>query len=343
MMKKNLRKFVVLAAVSLLSLGLIGCGAQSSSPETEKKQIVLKVGHVMPDSHHFQKGLEKFAELAAQKTNNQVKVEIFASGALGGTRERVEAVKAGTGDMELSGTTQLAAFIPQYYVMDMPFLFKSYEHVDAVLDGKIGKDMAILAEKQGFKVLGWAENGFRDVFNKYRPVNTIEDLKGLKLRVFPNQVYVGTFKALGAMPMTTDWGELYTALSQGSVDGAEAAEAHFMTGKFYEANQKYFSLTKHMYVPMALIMNLDKYNKLPADVQKAVLEAADEATKFQRKLAREESIKYQQEMETKGVKVNEVANFEPFIKATASVYTEWEPKIGKDLVDAVRNADPNKK
>ncbi|KJR95931.1 MAG: hypothetical protein VR68_07770 [Peptococcaceae bacterium BRH_c4a] len=331
----------VLALAAVVGFTAVGCGGGKGSQEKSgapDKQYVFKVGHAMPENHPFQKGLVKFAELAAQKSNSKIKVEVFASGVLGGTRDRTEGVKNGIADMELVGSTQLGAFVPQMLVADLPFIFRDYDHVDKVFQGEVGKKLAEASDKQGIKVLGWGENGFRHVFNRYRPVNSLEDMKGLKLRVFPNQVYVDTFKAMGTLPVTTDWGELFTALSQKTVDGAEAAPAHFITSKFSEAGQKYFSMTGHMYVPAVLIMSSKKFSEMPADLQKALGEAAREAMDYQRKLAREEEKGFLNEIKSKGVAINEIADKSKIMEQTKGVYTTFEPKIGKDLIEAVKNA-----
>ncbi|MHB8158773.1 MAG: TRAP transporter substrate-binding protein [Desulfocucumaceae bacterium] len=331
------RTLGILALVLVVAIAAAGCGKGGEKAAADK-QYVFKVGHAMTDTHPFQAGLVKFAELAAQKSDNKIKVEVFASGVLGGTRDRTEGVKNGIADMELVGSTQLGAFVPQMLVADLPFIFKDVNHVDKVFQGEVGKRLAADSEKQGIKVLGWGENGFRHVFNRARAINTVEDMKGLKLRVFPNQVYVDTFKALGSMPVTTDWGELFTALSQKTVDGAEAAPAHFITGKFGEAGQKYFSLTGHMYVPAVLIMNNSKFNEMPKDLQKALSDAAIEAMAYQRKVSREEETKFLADIKAQGIQLNDIPDKSKFVELTKGVYGTYESKIGKDLIEAVKNA-----
>lgn len=335
-----------LTSVFLLVVLLIsGCGKKGSSQENAKAgsggqaTYVFKVGHSQPENHPFQIGLKKFAELVQEKSKGQIKIEVYPGGVLGGTRDRTEGVRVGTADMELVGSPDLSRWVSQAYLFDLPFLIKDYKQADAIMDGPVGETIKKAAEEKGFKLLAYGENGFRHVFNKYRPINTLEDLKGLKLRVYPNQVYTETFKALGALPMTTDWGELYTALAQGAVDGAEAAEAHFMAAKFYEAGQKYFSLTKHTYIPAVLIMNKAKFDKLPPELQKVMQESAQEAMKYQREVARKQAEEYRKTMGEKyGVKVNEVKDLSKFIEAVKSIYDAWVPKIGKDLVEAAQKA-----
>lgn len=195
--------FMILAVLVSVVLTGTGMAVQSSvqaSPNVSAQDvIVFKIGHAMPDTHHFQKGLEKFAELVAQKTGNKVKVEIFAGGVLGTTKERAQGIKDGTADMEFIGSTHLGAWVPKLLVADLPFIFRDYKHVDKVLQGEIGKKLDAAAEQEGIKILGWGDNGFRHVFNRHRPINKVEDMKGLKLRVFPNQVYVNTFNALAVV------------------------------------------------------------------------------------------------------------------------------------------------
>lgn len=338
-----MRKLSLLAIVLILALVVAGCGGNTGPKEDNKaneskqEKIVLKVGHAMPASHHFQAGLEKFKELVAQKSNGQVEVEIFASGVLGGTRDRVEAVKMGTGDMELVGSPSLARWVPETFIFDMPYLITSYEQADAIMDGEIGQAIKDAAYEKGFKLLEFGENGFRNAFNKYRPIKTLKDIEGLKLRVYPSQAYIDTFEALKALPMSTDWGELYTALSQGTVDGAEATEAHFITNKFYEANQKYFSNTRHMYVPVVFIMNKAKFDGFSPEIQKAIQEAATEAMKYQRNLSRKQTEDYVKQMKELGVEVNDLDNVLEFKEATQHIWDKYADKIGKELLEKAKN------
>jgi len=335
-----MRKLGLLAIILILALTVVACGGKTDSgdkpAEPKQEKIVLKVGHAMPESHHFQKGLEKFKELVAEKSNGQVEVEIFASGVLGGTRDRVEAVKMGTGDMELVGSPDLARWVDQALIFDMPYLITSYEQADAIMDGEIGQTIKKLSEDKGFKLLEFGENGFRNAFNKYRPINTLKDIEGLKLRVYPSQAYTDTFTALKALPMSTDWGELYTALSQGAVDGAEATEAHFITNKFYEADQKYFSNTRHMYVPVVFIMNKAKFDAYSPEIQTAIQDAATEAMKFQRQASRDDTANLVKEMEANGVEVNDVAELDSFKAATIHIWDKYADKIGKDLLEKAK-------
>ncbi|KJS86087.1 MAG: hypothetical protein JM58_07425 [Peptococcaceae bacterium BICA1-8] len=337
-----MRKLSLLAIILILALALVGCGGKTEpgdKPAAEPKQekIVLKVGHAMPESHHFQKGLEKFKELVAAKSNGQVEVEVFASGVLGGTRDRVEAIKVGTADMELVGSPDLARWVDQALIFDMPYLITTYEQADAIMDGEIGQTIKKLSEDKGFKLLEFGENGFRNAFNKYRPINTLKDIEGLKLRVYPSAAYTDTFTALKALPMSTDWGELYTALSQGAVDGAEATEAHFISNKFYEADQKYFSNTRHMYVPVVFIMNKAKFDTYSSEIQTAIQEAAIEAMKYQRQVSRDDTANLVKEMQAKGVEVNDVAELDSFKAATIHIWDKYADKIGKDLLEKAKS------
>ncbi|MCL4424529.1 MAG: TRAP transporter substrate-binding protein [Firmicutes bacterium] len=337
---------VVLAVMLLSTAGCSGSGGQPAKPSGDqgKKNVadgpkyIFKVGHAMPDKHHYQLGLAKFAQLAQEKSKGQIKIEIFPSAQLGGTRDRTEGVKLGTADMEFVGSPDLARWVPQFFLFDLPFFIDSPEKADKIMDGPVGEELRKKAAAAGFELLGFGENGFRNVFNKVRPVNKVADLRGLKLRVYPNKLYVESFTAMGAMPATTDWGELFTALTQGTVDGAEAAEAHFMTGKFYEAGQKYFSLTRHMYIPALLIMNKGKFNGLPADLQQALRDSAREAMAYQRQLSRQQAKDFLQQMPSKGVTVNEVADKSTFIEPTKLLYEKWTPTIGADLVEMARKS-----
>jgi len=213
--------------------------------EAELSSLVIKLGHIADPSHPYAKGAEHFAQLVAEKSGGSIEVKVFPSSQLGGQKELIEGLVYGTVDMALVGTAVLGQFQPQVSVFDLPFLFKDREYAYKSLDS-VGMDIGKELEKNGIKLLGYMENGIRHLTNDIHEVVTPADMKGLKIRVMTNQIYIAMMKSLGASPTPMAFGELYSAMQQGVVDGQENPSAHIWTKRFFEV-QKYASLTAHAY------------------------------------------------------------------------------------------------
>jgi tripartite ATP-independent transporter DctP family solute receptor len=346
-MKKLLTSIIIIFVISMLIL--TGCGGtgQSSAPQSGNNQsqesnqgsgsaVVLKLSHTGNPQHFYQKGAEKFAELVNQKTNGQVKIEIYPSDSLAPQRESVEGAQLGTIDMVLTSTMEISNFEPSIGVFDLPFLFSSREKAYAVFDGPIGDQVAKNVENKGLVLLAYWENGYRHITNNKKPINTPEDMKGMKIRVPESSVYIDTFKALGAAPTPISFGELYSSLQLGTVDGQENPLAHLINQKFYEV-QKYCTLTGHFYTAEPLLISKIVWDKLTPDQQGALKDAAVEAGKYERELSEKADEDYLKEAKEKGVQFVENPDLAPFQKAVEPVYEKYQPKFG-DLLTEVREA-----
>lgn len=332
----------LLLALMMLAVVAAGCGGQKAAdnsgdaktPDADKT-INLKVGHVLAPTHPYHLGLTKFSELVSEKTGGKVKVDVFPSSQLGNEREMIEALQMGTLDMTLVSTAPLAGFSNKFLVFDLPFIFQTREQAYKVVDGPIGTDIMQSLQQNGIVGLGYWENGFRNLTNSKRPVVKPEDAKGLKIRTMENKIHMASFKAVGADPTPMAFGELYTALQQKTVDGQENPLAIIYTSKFYEV-QKYLSMTGHFYAASPLLVSKAVWDKLPADAQKALQEAAIEARDYERGLIQESDQKLLDEVKKLGMEVAEVDKAE-WIKAMEPVYQEYEPQIGKDLIEQIKN------
>ncbi len=296
--------------------------------------ITLKLAHVVSTSAPYHIGAMEFAKLVDQKTKGQLKIEIYPGGQLGkGERECIEGLQIGTIDLVATSTGPVGGFVPQMLVVDLPFLFRDNAHVDKVLDGPIGEGLLRDLSKAGIKGIAFWENGFRNLTNNKRPVNKPEDVKGLKLRTMENEVHMDAFRTLGADPTPMTWGEVYTSLQQGVIDGQENPINIIRTHKIYEVN-KYLALTGHVYSPAMLLMNENKFKGLAPDFQKALMEAGREAAKFERKFIRDNETKMLEELKGFGMQVTtpEKALFQ---KATEPTYKKYETRFGKDLIDKI--------
>ncbi|KYO66909.1 TRAP transporter substrate-binding protein [Thermovenabulum gondwanense] len=336
---------IILILVFALTL-VTGCGgkqqvnsnqnAQNNQNSGGNDQITIRVGHVLAPTHPYQLGLEKFAELVNQKTNGKVKVEVFHSSQLGNERDMVEGLQLGTLEMTLVSTAPLSSFTKKFLVFDLPFIFKDTVNARSVVDGPIGAELLDSLKDQGIIGLTYFENGFRHVTNNKRPIEKPEDLKGLKIRTMENPVHMATFKVMGADPTPMAFGELFTALQQGTIDGQENPLPIIETSKFYEV-QKYLSLTGHFYAPAPLLISKSFYEKLSPEIQNAIKESAIEARDYERKLLDDMNAKLEDELAKKGMQINK-PDKELFIKAVQPVYKQFEGDISPELIQKVMGA-----
>lgn len=316
--------------LAVLGLSLVAWGG------TANAQIKLRYAHTIgtEDSQHL--AVVEFAKRVAEKTNGAVQVEIFPAGQLGNDSKVLEGIKLGTIDMGMTGNPFFSAFAPEMNVLDLPYLFRDYDHAYKVVDGPIGAEILRAVEKNGLKGLGTLEIGFRNLTNSKHPVKTPEDMKGLKIRTTPNPAHMQAFRLLGANPVPMPFTEVYLALKTGTVDGQENPITLIEAMKFYEA-QKYISLTQHAYTVSNVVMNLQKYQELKPEYQKALHEALHEAVVWQRKLDRDIEGRALAKMKAAGLQVEEKPNVEAFRKIVAdAVADDYVKKFGHDILDRIR-------
>ncbi len=305
----------------------------TAAGDTEVKETVIKLGHIAEPSHPYAQGAEYFAKLVKERSGGLMEVKVFPSSQLGGQKELIEGLTYGTVDMALVGTAVLGQFQPQISIFDLPFLFRDLDHAYKSLD-TVGMDIGKGLESHGIKLLGFMENGVRHLTNNIREVKTPADMKGLKIRVMTNQVYISMMKSLGASPTPMAFSELYSALQQGTVDGQENPSAHIYTQRFFEV-QKYASKTAHAYAPEPVLISMKKWNEMPAKNQQIILDAAKEAVAWQRKLSADEDSGYWDKIIATGkMKVTEVDR-KPFMEATLPVYKEFANVVGQANIDRI--------
>ena len=236
--------------------------------------------------------------------------------------------------MTLTSTAELGTFQPQMALFDMPFLFKDRKHAFAALD-TVGMDLAKALEPKGLKMLGYMENGIRHMTNNVREVKTPADMKGLKMRVMNNKVYIEMMKSLGASPTPMAFSELYSALQQGTIDGQENPSAHIYTKRFFEV-QRYASLTGHAYAPEPMLISMATWKKLTPQQQAVIQQAANEAIAWQRKLAEKEDLEFWNKIKATGKMKVTTVDRRLFIEATKDVYKKLAPTVGQANIDRVR-------
>jgi tripartite ATP-independent transporter DctP family solute receptor len=295
--------------------------------------IDIKVAHVVNEQDAFHLAATKFKELTEKYTNGEVKVTIFPNAVLGDERTLLERMKMGIVDAGIITSGPFVNFVPQFGVVDMPFLFRDSEHAYKVLDGPIGDKLFADLEPQGWKGLAWAERGFRNLTNNKRPINKPEDVAGLKIRLMQNPIYVDSFKALGANAVPMAWTEALTALQQHTIDGQENPLNVIVSFKLYES-QKYLAITRHAYAPAPIIMSMMTWKKLTPAQQSAVLKAAREAAQYERDYDNQNEAGWLKELADKGMVITK-PDLSAFLKAVKPVYDTYSDKFGKDLINAI--------
>ncbi|MEQ1805826.1 MAG: TRAP transporter substrate-binding protein [Burkholderiaceae bacterium] len=239
-----------------------------------------------PKGHPLEQGAQKFADIVGAKSGGRIKVTVYPGGALGGDAPNVSALQGGTIEFVLLNSGILASQVKDFEVYDFPFMFANGQESDAVVDGPFGQKMHAKLADKGIVGLAYFELGFRSITNSRKPINTVEDIAGLKLRVIPNAINVDWVKALGANPTPMAFPEVYAALEQKAIDGQENPLNVILANKFAEV-QKHLAITNHQYNPQSLIFSKKVWDALSADEKKILQDAAVEAGKFQRQVSRE--------------------------------------------------------
>jgi TRAP-type transport system periplasmic protein len=297
----------------------------------------FKVAFVQNIDHPHGIGAKKFGELLEQKSGGKMKAKAFGGGSLGGDAQVISSLQGGIVDMTLVSPGLLTGLIKEFSVFDLPFMFTSYREVDAVMDGPVGTRLLDMLKDKGLIGLGYWDHGFRNITSAKRPINKMEDISGLKVRVIQIPIFIDTFSALGANPVPLPFPELYTALETGTVDGQENPFASIETSKFYEV-QKYAATTGHVYNPLVAIFSKKVWDKLSEDERRIVQEAATEAGLYERKVSREANEKSMQTLRGEGMQITELSSEEidrmrQKVKPVTDKYTQ---SIGPDLVAEVQ-------
>ncbi len=243
----------------------------------------------------------------------------------------IEGMRLGTIDAGIITNAVIAQIEPAFQLNDLPFLFENEAQAQRVLDGPIGQKLAAKLETKGIKVLGWMEGGFRNMINNVRPVEKPEDVKGVKYRVMQNPVFIGMFSSLGGNAVPMAWGETFTAVQQGAIDGLEIPLAVIDQNKYFEVT-KFLSITNHTYSAIPLLMAKRSFDRLPEDLNKIVTDAAITATKAQREAAGAAATEVVGKLEKAGMKVNRISDFKPFRVSVQSVYEQFKGSIGPELM-----------
>jgi tripartite ATP-independent transporter DctP family solute receptor len=297
-------------------------------------QTTLRLGHVVNESSNHHILASNFAEQLEELSGGDMVVEIFCCGQLGaGEREQIELVQFGEIDVFAGSTGALGGFAPLVNVFDLPFLFNDNDHVDAVIEGDIGRSILDTFENAELKGLAFAENGWRNLTNSNRPVADAGDAAGLKLRTMENRVHLDAWSALGVNATPMSWGEVRSALQQGVIDGQENPVNIIYSFALWEV-QDYLSMTRHVFSPSVLLMNLDTFNSLSEQEQTWVMDAAAYASRAERDWIRSNEEDMLAEI-SEQMEVNLSPDTASFREAMAPVYEKYQEEFGAELIDAI--------
>lgn len=323
---KLYRRSLVTAA-ALLTLG-----ASLSVAAQDIKPRLIRFGYGLNEQSNQGRAVKFFAEQVDKASGGKMKVRAVGAAALGPDLQMQQALIGGAQEMMVGSTATLVGISKEMALWDTPFLFNSTEEADAVLDGPVGKKVLDTLLDKGLVGLVYWENGFRNLTNSKRPVTKMEDLDGIKLRVMQNNVYLDSFKMLGANAVPLPFSELFSALETKTVDGQENPYNTILSSKFFEV-QKFLSVTNHVYSPWIITVSKKWWDQLSKDEQKVLMDAALASRTFERKDTRAEAEKAVAELQAKGMKLNRLDASESarMREKLAPVNATIANSVGQDL------------
>ncbi|MCE8020947.1 TRAP transporter substrate-binding protein DctP [Halomonas sp. MCCC 1A11036] len=321
--------FLKKTAIATLALPLIPGGLALAAQE-------MNLAFTPPLNSHYGDAGRAFAEEIERLSDGEFKIVLQPASAMGGERDVLEGLQIGSVELTLTSTGPIGNFIPEIYALDFPFLFRNYEHAHAVLDGEIGQELLAEFESEGLIGLAWAENGFRHLTNSVRPVETPEDLQGMKIRTMENRVHLETFRELGAAPAPLSWTEVITALQQGTIDGQENPTPILTVNNIWEI-QDYLTLTGHVYSPTAVVMSQIYWDGLSEEQQDWFRQAAQAAAQASRESVARIEAEGVELLRENGMQVIEEIDYEQFRAAVQPVYDRFAGEFNGDLLERIRN------
>jgi tripartite ATP-independent transporter DctP family solute receptor len=317
-----------LAATLVMSCVYVSTEAQATQ--------VIKLGWATADgpTDPYAIGGRAFKEEVEKASNGTIEFQLYSNRQLGDEKQMLEAIRFGTLDAAVITNSVIAQIDPAFQVNDLPFLFEDSTQARRVLDGAVGTTLAEKLAKKNIILLGYMEGGFRQTINNTRPITEPSDLKGVKLRVMQNPMFIELFSVLGGGGIPMAWSETFTAVQQGTIDGLEVPLAVIDSTKMYEVT-KYLSLTNHTYSMIALLMSKRTFEKLTPEQQKILKEAAQVATAVQRETVAANEQTLLAGLENKGMTVNKLPDTAPFRQAVQPIYAKAEKSVGKDWLKQV--------
>lgn len=337
-MKKHLAYLLILV---LLLVTLTGCGKNNSgevSNQASDDVLVLKLGHIQSESDVWHEGSLKFKEVVESKSNGKIKVEIYPNSTLGGDRDMAEGLQIGTVDFALIAGV-LGNFESSIQLLELPYLFENYEEYNKVIHGEIGKEITDrVLDASGIRILSFWDRGPRHVTSN-KPINSIEDIQGLKIRLPEIKAMSDTWHAMGASPTTMAWNEVYTGLEQKVIEAQENPIPFIYGGRIHEV-QDYLALTAHKYEYVTIAMSDKRWQTLTEEQRNIIEEAAEISTEYENELVRKITDELLETMENEGLKVTN-PNIEEFAEAAKKAHEDFAKTVDLDLYNRIIEAINN--
>lgn len=341
MKRKNLLMvtlILVLAVIFTACGGGSDNGAQSDSSDGGGT-VVTKLGHQAPAGTLYDDLAVAFKNNVEERTDGRIEIEIYNGGSLGGDTELMEAVQVGNVEFNVLTASDMGLFVPEMEVQDLPYLFRNWDEVLKFIQSDVALEFYALSDEVGMKTLAFMPRGFRHTTNNKGPINVPEDMNGMKIRVAESAIYVDTYEAFGANPQAMMWGEVFTALQQGTIDGHENT---LVTIRDYNIDevQTYVSETGHMFGFAAIVVNPGFYEGLSEEDQEIVLQSALDAA-YEVGAAQEgEEDKVREELKEKGMVFNEVDK-DAFVDSVQPVYDKYFETHDRQWFEKIQEAGRN--
>lgn len=339
----KMKRFKLLTSAMLALSLLAACGGGNETTDTnggstdapkETKQVVLKLAEVQPEDYPTTMGTKEFARLVEERTDGRYKIEVYAGGQLGDEKSTMEQVQLGSIDFVRTNANPLAEFSSDIGVFSMPYLFKNKDHMWNVLNGEIGDELLATLESSRMVGLAFYDSGERNFYNSKRPVQLPADLKGLKIRVQQSQMVIDLVEALGASATPMAYGEVYSGIQTGVIDGAENNFPSYYTTNHYEV-AKYLTLNAHSAVPEVLIGSKATWDKLSDEDKEIFRQAAKDSIAVQREAWDALVQESREAVIANGSEIVEITDFTPWRDAVQSIYD----KYGADFQDIIDRID----
>ena len=326
-------------AVTVIIAVLAFVGAfKTSAAYADVAARTLKLAHVLPVGSNFDVGANKFKDIIAKSSKGKIKVEIYAGDMTGDEVEAAEMTRAGNLDIAWVSTGSLSAFVKDLMLLDMPFLFRDTNHVNKVLNGPVGEEILKKFDGTKLKAIAFAEDGWREITNNKRPIKTLADLKGIKLRTMMNDMNADMYKALGAIPTPIPSGEIYSSIQTGLVNGQDNG-VYVANSVGYIAIQPYVCMIQHFYSSGLVLVSEKLWNKLNEEEKKLIKDAAREAGQYQRNWFWMTETDLAKKLASEGkVTLTYPKDRDAWVKAVETVYKKYfvEYPHWKPIVDKIR-------
>jgi tripartite ATP-independent transporter DctP family solute receptor len=320
--------FMKTAAALLASAAIVGAASA--------QEITLRSSDTHPDGYPTVEAVKHMGELVEERTDGRIKIDIYHSAQLGQEKDTIEQTRFGVIDLNRVSLGPFNNLIEETKVPSLPFIFRSTEHMHKVMDGPIGEEILAAFEPHGLIGLAFYDGGARSFYNSQRPIRSVEDVKGMKIRVMQSDVFVDMVNALGGNATPLPYGEVYSSIQTGVIDGAENNYPSFESSLHYEV-AKHYTLNEHLIVPEVLVISKITWDKLSAEDQQILREAAKESVPYMRELWEAREKESERLVREAGVEIITDIDKQPFIDAMAPVYEKYAdtPKL-KDLVARIQ-------